>query len=336
MYGLIGKFPILEGFQEDLTEFLSENNFVNLKRCINSSNPYWMFCGTIALAALGSRASWNGFEVKMVNILFEVLTSANLVFAASSTQNKIASYRKLAAYSLGMIQQKIGAIPKAELPKLPFLDNYDTLLNNPQYSDVRFVFLEGEPIFAHRLLLVHRCEYFRNLFERGFKEQHAKDIAIGEASREIFYSLVQYLYTTKLCIPDTKYALELLELAERYGIHEVKESAIDYILEEVKQFYTKCTVEHAVLDSYFLTLSSFDNFTPSSPYSFSDIEWIINVAHFGERIYHNRLMESCSRVLPEILVHIINHSTVFPETDTLHNTLALVKQVMYKRLFPDK
>jgi len=334
MYGFMGKYPVLEGFQEHLTEFLSENNFVNLKRCINSNNPYWMFCGTIAMAALGTRPSWNGFEVKMVNILFEVLTSANLVFAVSSTQNKIASYRKLAAYSLGMMQQKIGVIPKTEQQKLPFIDNYESLLNNPQYSDVRFVFADGEPIFAHRLLLVHRCEYFRDLFEHGFKEQHAKDISIGEASREIFYSLVQYLYTTTLNIPDVKYALELLELAERYRISEVKEAAIDFILDEVKEFYAKCTVDHTCTDSYFLTLHAFDTYTPEVQYTFADIEWIINVAHFGERIYHARLLKNCCRVLPEILVHIVNHSSVFPETETLHNTLSLVKQVLQKRLFP--
>lgn len=41
----------------------------------------------------------------------------------------------------------------------------------------------------------------------------------------------------KLDIPDVKCALELLELAERYRINEVKEAAIDYILDEIMVAY---------------------------------------------------------------------------------------------------
>jgi hypothetical protein len=79
MYGLIAKYPALEGFEEHLTEFLSDNSmvssfttsclfcfkidFVNLKRYVNSNNPYWVFCGTAALVMLGKRSTWQGFEV---------------------------------------------------------------------------------------------------------------------------------------------------------------------------------------------------------------------------------------------------------------------------------
>jgi hypothetical protein len=42
----------------------------------------------------------------MVKNLFDVLTSANLVFAVSTTQNKICSYRKIAAYALGVLFKK--------------------------------------------------------------------------------------------------------------------------------------------------------------------------------------------------------------------------------------
>jgi BTB/POZ domain len=65
---------------------------------------------------------------------------------------------------------------KAEEQQLPFMDNYDSLLNNDQFADVRFVFEDGEPIFAHRMLLAHRCEYFRDLFGCGFKEQRERVI----------------------------------------------------------------------------------------------------------------------------------------------------------------
>jgi hypothetical protein len=63
---------------------------------------------------------------------------------------------------------------KVDEPNLPYADNYESMLNNTKYADVRFVFEEGEPIFAHRMLLAHRCEYFRDLFGCGFKEQTEK------------------------------------------------------------------------------------------------------------------------------------------------------------------
>jgi hypothetical protein len=44
----------------------------------------------------------------MVKNLFDVLTSANLVFAVSASQTKIATYRKIAAYSLGIMLNKCG------------------------------------------------------------------------------------------------------------------------------------------------------------------------------------------------------------------------------------
>eukprot|EP00026_Physarum_polycephalum_P002056 Phypoly_transcript_02060.p1 GENE.Phypoly_transcript_02060~~Phypoly_transcript_02060.p1 ORF type:complete len:942 (+),score=135.78 Phypoly_transcript_02060:88-2913(+) len=336
MYGLIAKYPALEGFEEHLTDFLSENNFVNLKRYVNSNNPYWVFCGTAAMVMLGKRATWQGFEGKMVKNLFDVLTSANLVFAVSTTQNKICSYRKIAAYALGVLFKKTEDQTKVDEPKLPYTDNYESMLNNTKYADVRFVFEEGEPIFAHRMLLAHRCEYFRDLFGCGFKEQTEKDIPVGEANRDIFYALIKYIYTTTLTITDVKFALELLQLAEMYRLSELKEEIIDYVLCEIKEFYNKCTVTNKA-ESPFLNLEAFDHFSPASPYSFGDIEWIITVAHFAERIYHARLLECCCKVLPEILVHIINVNAnlPLPEIEALHNTMALVKQVLQQKLLPE-
>jgi len=212
------------------------------------------------------------------------------------------------------------------------------MLNNTKYADVRFVFEDGEePIFAHRMLLAHRCEYFRDLFGCGFKEQTEKDIPVGEANRDIFYALIKYIYTTTLTITDVKFALELLQLAEMYRLSQLKEEIIDFVLCEIKEFYNKCTVTHKPIDSPFLTLETFDHFSPTSPYSFGDIEWIITVAHFAERIYHSRLLECCCKVLPEILVHIINVNAnlPLPEIEALHNTMALVKQVLQQKLLPE-
>jgi hypothetical protein len=152
----------------------------------------------------------------MVKNLFDVLTSANLVFAVSTTQNKICSYRKIAAYALGMLFKKsmhakkeerakkifmsFFAVaedpPKVDEQRMPYTDNYEAMLNNTKYADVRFVFEEGEPIFAHRMLLAHRCEYFRDLFGAGFKEQTEK-VSFGSTLILIFAKLLLSGYQSR-------------------------------------------------------------------------------------------------------------------------------------------
>ena len=51
------------------------------------------------------------------------------------------------------------------------------MLNNPARSDITFV-VEGKPIYAHRCILMARCEPLERMLDGGFREDSAPEIVI--------------------------------------------------------------------------------------------------------------------------------------------------------------
>ncbi|CAG8649685.1 16891_t:CDS:1 [Funneliformis mosseae] len=66
------------------------------------------------------------------------------------------------------------------------------------FTDVEFILDCGSRIKAHRIILASNSEYFRNMLQGGWKEQHMKSIPIKETRFEIFRTILYYLYSGKL------------------------------------------------------------------------------------------------------------------------------------------
>jgi hypothetical protein len=101
-----------------------------------------------------------------------------------------------------------------------FVANMASLINNPEFSDLRIV-VEGKTIHSHRAILACQCERFRAMLAAGMQESVANEIVISDWSYDAFFSLVTYIYTGKLP-PDCARVDEILGIADQYTFDSLK------------------------------------------------------------------------------------------------------------------
>ncbi|CAK9051211.1 unnamed protein product [Durusdinium trenchii] len=100
-------------------------------------------------------------------------------------------------------------------------------LNKEQFSDVCFV-VEGKRLYGHRVLLTLFSDYFRKAFACGMRESFEPDIIIEDVSYEIFYALLEFLYTGRLQLSsgqqgDACFLVGLLRAADQFCADCVKQ-----------------------------------------------------------------------------------------------------------------
>lgn len=122
-------------------------------------------------------------------------------------------------------------------------NDLEYLLNNPELSDIVFLLKtqNGEPkkLFAHKLILCQRCEYFKVMFSSGMMEATENQVIIDDISYEVFLSLMRYIYCGKLSFRDED-AIYLLAAMNQFGLSEAKKMMKDY-------FVKKLNIENACL-----------------------------------------------------------------------------------------
>uniref|UniRef100_A0A6B2L4L9 BTB domain-containing protein n=1 Tax=Arcella intermedia TaxID=1963864 RepID=A0A6B2L4L9_9EUKA len=100
------------------------------------------------------------------------------------------------------------------------------LLTNEQNTDLVFKFVnEGNIcLYAHKGILMIRCEAFRIMFSSGMKETSSKEVIIEKDSYKSFLYLLLFLYTGKVELDGftMEELIELLQLSDRFFLHPLK------------------------------------------------------------------------------------------------------------------
>uniref|UniRef100_A0A0G4HCC5 BTB domain-containing protein n=1 Tax=Chromera velia CCMP2878 TaxID=1169474 RepID=A0A0G4HCC5_9ALVE len=117
-----------------------------------------------------------------------------------------------------------------EIPPSTILGDLKEFLDSGDFADVEFV-VDGEVIRAHKMVCA-RCSYFRTLFLGGFAESTKKRVEIQLCSKEVFKSLLQYLYTDNLEIPLDQ-AMDVFVAADQFGIDRLKVLCESRILKSI-------------------------------------------------------------------------------------------------------
>ena len=95
-----------------------------------------------------------------------------------------------------------------------------SMLNNPTVSDIQFkISYDNSVVYAHKFMLMSRCEYFKRMFGGNFAESKESQatIHIDHCSRKVFLAVLRYFYTDELWNPtNVNDTLEMLGLADLY------------------------------------------------------------------------------------------------------------------------
>ncbi|XP_008762294.1 BTB/POZ domain-containing protein 19 isoform X2 [Rattus norvegicus] len=147
----------------------------------------------------------------------------------------------------------------------PFSTALRSLINNPRYSDICFVVgQERQEVFAHRCLLACRCNFFQRLLGPGIPSP----VVLSTVPAEAFLAVLEFLYTnsvklhrysvslpsrglggreaedargageTPFCSlnhshsphPDPVQVLEVLTAAVEYGLEELRELCLEFVV----------------------------------------------------------------------------------------------------------
>ena len=110
--------------------------------------------------------------------------------------------------------------PAFAIPKGTLMADLRAYINKDAYSDVTIILDGNRKVRAHRLFLT-RTPYFQAMFGCDMKEAKTQIVTIEKVPYEIFLLVLQYLYTDECDIP-LESAMELFEIADRFGIERLK------------------------------------------------------------------------------------------------------------------
>ena len=95
------------------------------------------------------------------------------------------------------------------------------LLQTAKHSDVTFS-VQGEKLRAHKGILATRCDYFSKMFDSSVYESSSNEVEVKDAKPEVFGGMLHYLYTNMLPNNYNHIALDLLVLADKYCLEQLK------------------------------------------------------------------------------------------------------------------
>ncbi|ETW05966.1 hypothetical protein, variant 7 [Aphanomyces invadans] len=108
------------------------------------------------------------------------------------------------------------------------------------YSDITFL-VQGKPIVAHKAIVAAQSTHFQRMFSSGMRESHQSTIVITEWTHQAFLHMLEFLYTGYVENLTVDSALELLGIADHYGLERLA-SLCDNFLAHKMDTETVCHV----------------------------------------------------------------------------------------------
>jgi len=110
-----------------------------------------------------------------------------------------------------------------EIPPSTFQQELSSIVNDTYSSDIGFELEDKLMTHAHKMLIASRSEYFKTIFESGFKEHSAQVIAIEMVEQNIFNAVLQYLYTGDDAVAQSDRIVDILIAADRFLLDDLKQ-----------------------------------------------------------------------------------------------------------------
>jgi len=107
------------------------------------------------------------------------------------------------------------------VPVKSISNDYFKMFNNQFLSDLSFV-VQGKTLYAHKIILVSRCEYFSFFFNSGMRDSELSEIIINDYSYVAFAEFLRFIYTGNCNPNSSQVAIELLYLGDYYQMESLR------------------------------------------------------------------------------------------------------------------
>ncbi|EGG21173.1 regulator of chromosome condensation domain-containing protein [Cavenderia fasciculata] len=110
------------------------------------------------------------------------------------------------------------------IPPSTFSHDITQHLGSFDYTDINFQLISSSDIIpSHKCILASRNPYFKTMFECGFREKDQVDFKVGDdIDKETFKTMIEYIYGSNDSIVNQDNAVDLLCLADRFMVQDLK------------------------------------------------------------------------------------------------------------------
>ncbi|KAL3682641.1 hypothetical protein R1sor_000663 [Riccia sorocarpa] len=136
-------------------------------------------------------------------------------------------------------KRAISSIPEREEhleTNLRFLRAYEVSpLSAGFRGDVEFIGRDGRSVYAHRFILAGRSKVFQRMLDTEMKEKKTGVIRVDDVAGPVLRSMVNYCYTAEIQFTEEAPADELLKVAEKYDIKDLKAVCEDELSKDISK-----------------------------------------------------------------------------------------------------
>jgi len=122
------------------------------------------------------------------------------------------------------------------VPPSALTENMRAVFNNPLSSDLQLTVEgnEGEPIFAHKVILTNRSEAFKAMLMTQMSESSMKMITVRDISFDTLYLILEFLYTDVVELTG-KNVVDVFEAADRFQVTRLHAMCENYLIKNIDE-----------------------------------------------------------------------------------------------------
>jgi len=263
-----------------------------------SMHPSWRFQAALVMV-------YNNLVVTQRSTKYKILLEELIDIFVPVLIEKTSSNSHLAHVMSALKSLKLNKVKfNEEIPSV-FDTTYKDWINNERFHDVVFN-VEDEKVFAHKMVLVTKSEYFSIMFKEnyGLKESTPgiHTIELHGIAHPIFVKVLTKLYCNEVQIESLDEALELLVIADRFLLEDLKDQCYTYIIsqisfENIETLFKLEDVYHTIIDNHKLQEACVDwllqqNYTENLSHFESLRHIISNVPNFEKKLVQS-IKKSC-------------------------------------------
>eukprot|EP01114_Cavostelium_apophysatum_P022001 TRINITY_DN7824_c0_g1_i4.p1 TRINITY_DN7824_c0_g1~~TRINITY_DN7824_c0_g1_i4.p1 ORF type:complete len:421 (-),score=124.42 TRINITY_DN7824_c0_g1_i4:41-1303(-) len=107
------------------------------------------------------------------------------------------------------------------VPENTFPGDLVNLMNSKELSDVTLL-VENEPVYAHKVILAARSEFFKAMFFTGLKESHEATVPLPNVPHAAFMDILKFIYSGDLTLNSPDHAIDILPTANYLRLNRLK------------------------------------------------------------------------------------------------------------------